>query len=74
MGKGRENNLHNLVFATICLSVMFCNCKWYFGRIFHSQVGPRSIDLDKLVDDMTAYYEDPANRKSLDPSEVWSTV
>ena len=53
---------------------MFCNCKWYFGPVFHSQVGPRSIDLDKLVDDMTAYYEDPANRKSLDPSEVWSTV
>lgn len=34
------------------------------GFFYVQKVGPRSIDLDKLVDEMTAFYEVPANRES----------
>lgn len=34
------------------------------------KVGPRSIALDKLVEEMTAYFELESNRKKLKPSEV----
>ncbi|TRY76853.1 hypothetical protein TCAL_03528 [Tigriopus californicus] len=34
------------------------------GFFYVQKVGPRSIDLDKLVDEMTAFYEVAANRES----------